>query len=148
MELVGDGTWPFLVAAIDGEDIVVRGAKGTRFGGTDDGQDNGEGASGFQTAQHPEYLGVSLPMAHSHIATMDGCPIPHLPWYTPVKVYSRKTFKVSYGHLIDIGPSKDTGHAIDMTNALVHSLGLSLDDGVYNVDYRIIGAAKYVKTAP
>ncbi len=39
--------------SVDGEDLVLRGGSATRYGGADDGQDNGEGAGGFNTATLP-----------------------------------------------------------------------------------------------
>lgn len=138
--------WEWLVAVMDGADILVRGAVGTRFGGEDDQEDNGIGASGFPVRANPLYLGVSLPQSGRGIASMKGCPLPKLPWYLPVKVYSHKTGAVAYGGLVDIGPSRTTKHAIDLTNSLVEALGLDLDDGVYGVDYRVIGGAAFLRS--
>jgi hypothetical protein len=136
--------WEFLPALRDGGDIIARAVAATRFGGSDDSQDNGIGASGFNIRAHPEYLGVSLPQRGRGIKTMRDCPIPRLPWFIPVKVFSNESGKVAYAHLIDIGPSKATGHAIDLSNAVVEALGLSLSKGVYTVSFRVIGAAKYL----
>lgn len=152
MNLIGDGTWGQVYpsgVSTDGDDIVARNVEGTRWGGSDDSQDGGQSASGLKTSEHPDYIGVSLPIRVSTqssalLAAIGGSPIPKIPWYTPVKVYSHKAQKFVFGHLIDIGPAKYTGHGIDMTNALVEALGLSLSDGVYLVDFRIIGGAKYV----
>lgn len=146
--LVGDGSW-FFTAEVDGDDIVVRNVKSTRWGGADDAEDGGMSASGLSTVAHPEYQGVSLPMripgaTGALLKAIGGSPLPKFPWYTPVKVYSHKTNTSLFGHLIDIGPAKWTGHALDMTNSLVQALGLPLSDGVYDVDYRVIGGAKFV----
>lgn len=143
--------WSFLPAYIDGDDIVARGVKSTRFGGTDDGEDNGQGAGGFSVRSHPEYLGVSLPQRGRGIRSMADCPIPKLPLTNiqgqggqVVKVYSPTTGKSVYAHLVDIGPSKKTGHGLDCMNSVIKALGLDLKAGVYTLDFRIIGAAKMV----
>jgi len=142
-ELHGDGTWNF-TPVVEGQDIVVRNVKATRWGGADDAQDSGMTASGFSTRNHPHFLGVALPMRRGSFAATAGSPIPPLPWNTAVKVYSLKTGKIAYGQLIDIGPAKSAGKAIDLTNALVEALDLDLDAGVYDVSYRIIGGAGHI----
>ena len=136
-----DWSWYTSHCDVDGKDIVVRNAIATYFGDPMDAEDNGVGASGFETARHPEYLGCSLPFNTSALKVMKGCPIPRLPWYTPVKVYLHKTKIVVYTHLIDLGPHPKTKHHIDLTVGTLRALGLSRNDGVYDVDFRIIDAA-------
>jgi hypothetical protein len=149
-ELVGDGTWAGVLRVfVDGDDLVVQNVKATCWGSDDDPMDNGVSASGLNTRDHPEYLGISLPMrvptqSSALKKAIGGSPIPKLPWHTPVKVYSHSTGKIVYGSLIDIGPAKWSGHGIDLMNSVVKALGLNVDDGVFAVDFRIIGGAKYI----
>lgn len=151
-QLQGNGEWSDVYSSgvfVDGADITAKNVIATRWGGKDDDQDGGITASGLSTRDHPDYLGVSLPMrvptqSSALRAAIGGSPIPKLPWYTPVKVYSHKTGKIVFGHLIDIGPAHWTKHGIDLTNALVEALGLDLSDGTYLVDFRIIGGSQYV----
>jgi hypothetical protein len=139
---------------VDGQDIVARGVVATRFGGADDSMDGGVTASGFELAKHPDKICVSLPMrvfrtrkdgvSHEFPATA-GSPLPKFLWGTFVRVMSRKTQKVVVAPLLDLGPAIGTGNAIDMSNALVTALGLSLEDGEYLVDFRVIAGATYLK---
>lgn len=62
---------------VDGDDLVVTGI-GTRFGGADDGQDNGVGARGFPVRLRHDFWGVSLPI-HSVGAGLGDSPLPALP---------------------------------------------------------------------
>lgn len=143
-ELVGDGTWgECLRLFVDGEDLVARGVIATWFGGDSDPMDNGETASGVLTRGHPDLLGVALPLRRNRWTV--GSPIPPgVPWQTMVQVYSHETGQVRQAPLIDLGPNKWTGHAIDLTVGLVRALGLSVSDGEYLVDFRIIGGAEWV----
>lgn len=134
--------YDFTVAA-DGDDLVIRHGTATRFGANDDPEDNGVGAWGFPVRQHPEYLGISLPI-RGHAGGLTDSPVPHLPGGIAVKVYSAKTGKSVFAHLVDIGPSRFTGRAADLMNSVVTALGLTLADGVYPVDLRVIGGAKYL----
>jgi len=138
---------------VDGQDIVARGVVGTRFGGSDDAMDGGVTASGFELAKHPDKLCASLPMrvvrvrngvSYEFPATA-GSPLPKFLWGTMVRVMSRKTQKVVVAPLLDLGPAIGTNNAIDMSNALVTALGLSLGDGEYLVDFRVLGGASYLK---
>lgn len=149
-ELVGDGHWSDTFRPyVPGENIRADSVKGTRFGGADDSQDGGTTASGISTANHPELLGCSLPFRQvvrgKPFGPTLGSPIPHLPYLiTHVTITSHKTGKSITVPLLDIGPSKGTNHGIDMTNATVKALGLALSDGVYEVDFEILGGAHYV----
>lgn len=136
--------------AVDGEDITLRGGLATRYGGADDGEDNGVGAGGFNTAQHPGALCIALPM-RSRAGGLSDSPLPRLPLThpdgtggCPVIVFSRVTKKTAHAQVEDIGPSRETGRVADLTNAVVKALGHTLAEGVYPVDVRIVGAAKYL----
>lgn len=142
--LTGDGTWPFMTVTVEGEDLIVEGVS-SWFGGGRDSEDNSIGASGFNSALHSDYLGLSLPQSGRGIKTMAGCPIPKLPWFSPARVWSPDTNKTAIVHLIDIGPSRATAHAVDLTPAVFEALGLSLEKGLYRVRVRLLGAAQYVK---
>jgi len=138
---------------VDGQDIVARGVVATRFGGADDEMDGGITASGFNLAANPDKICVSLPMrvlrtrngvTYEFPATA-GSPLPKFLYGTFVRVMSRKTQKVVVAPLLDLGPAIGTGNAIDLSNAMVKALGLSLDDGEYLVDFRVVGGASYLK---
>ena len=128
--------------SVDGDDILVRGGTATYFGDSADTQDNGVGAWGWQTRKHPGYLGVALPVRYGKLFTLS--PLPRLPQFSPVRVFSPKTGVVQYAHLIDLGPHPDTGRVLDMTIGLVRALGLDPKAGVWDIDYRVIGGAKYL----
>jgi hypothetical protein len=170
--LLGDGTWKFQ-AEIEGDDILVRGVTATWFGGSNDPNDSGQTASGFATRGHPSLLGCALPMdgrmfpkfsAAEHKA-LDGSPIPAMPFGinrdgspnpngAMVEVTAVNGRKITVP-VIDLGPGKRAGDAIDLTQeAFVQLADLDGKDidrarelrkGVLRVDYRIIGGAKYVK---
>lgn len=139
--------WDYLKSAEvkPGEYILMRGVRGTRFGDTADSEDNGIGASGFHTAAHPEYIGVSLPQSRGK-GVLDGlfygCPIPKIPWFTPVRVYSPKTGKTVYAHLIDLGPHPRTKTPIDLSIGCINALGLDPEEGEYTVDFRVLLSSK------
>lgn len=139
--LVGDGTWYF-TALVEGDDIVVRGQTATWFGGDDDPGDNGETASGVVTRGNPSILGCALPMRGFNSAKTNGSPIPRLPWNTQVRVFCHQTSQVITVPLIDLGPAKSTGHALDLTQAAFKALGVSKEAGVMTADFRIIDGAK------
>lgn len=149
-ELAGDGTWPWK-AHIDGDDIVVLGARATCFGGSSDPQDNGDTASGISTKKNPDLAAVSLPMdglafhglSRAEHAALDGSPIPRIPWNTPVEVTSGGitfTFPV-----IDLGPGKRTGNALDLTIAAARMFNpkASATNFELRCDYRILGGAQF-----
>jgi hypothetical protein len=142
--------WTF-TPVIDGDDIVVRGTQATRFGGTDDDQDNGIGAWGFPVRSKPSALVVSLPI-RANVASLQDSPLPPLKGLTAaltqivcVRVHSPATGKSVDCLLADIGPSGGLNRGLDMSNAVVKALGLSLEDGIYTVDYRIMGQANALK---
>lgn len=148
--LDGDGTWPWQ-AVVDGNDIVILGARATCFGGFDDPQDNGETASGIST-KTPGILGCSLPMdargkhglSQGEHDALDGSPIPWLAWETMVEVTA---FGVSHRFpLLDAGPAKRTGNAIDLTKAAARLFDPKATETNFAMGcgVRIIGGAKYV----
>ena len=139
--LHGDGTYGF-TARIEGDDLVVHGARATWFGGADDPLDSGETASGISTRLHPELLGCALPMNGFRVT--GGSPLPRLPWMTTVvevtRIVGGQSVKVP---LIDLGPAAPPrAHAaIDLTRAAFRALGGELAQGSMTVDYRIPGGA-------
>jgi len=137
--LKGDGTWGF-VAFVDGDDLVVRHAKATWFGGANDPQDNGETASGISTKRRPEIMGCAIPM---NFGPCKGSPIPRVPWGTKVKVTHFESGKMITVPIIDLGPAHGTGNAIDLTPAAFKQFA-PLVKGKVVVDCRISGAAKYL----
>jgi len=136
---VGDGAWGF-TATVDGDDIVVRNARATWFGGANDPQDDGKTASGVNTKRRPTIQGCALPM---NFGPCVGSPIPKLPWGTKVEVTHLETGKKLTVHVIDLGPSRSTGNAIDLTVAAFKQFA-PLSVGKIAVDYRILGAARRI----
>jgi hypothetical protein len=135
--LEGDGRFGF-TAEVDGDDIVVRGAQATWFGGANDSEDNGETASGISTKKRPNIQGCALPLNYG---PCEGSPIPKVPWGTKVEVTHLATGDKITVPVIDLGPSRGTGHAIDLTVAAFQQFA-PLSAGKIVVDYRIFGAAK------
>ena len=133
--LPGDPRFGFKVE-VDGDDLVVRGANATWFGGADDPQDNGETASGISTIKRPNIQACALPMSYGPCY---GSPIPRLPWGIKVQVtHNGKTITVP---VIDLGPSRGTGNAIDLTVAAFKEFA-PLSKGKIVVDFRIVGALR------
>lgn len=140
--LEGDGQWGFRVI-VDGDDLLVENARATWFGG-DDPEDSGETASGVMTKGHPDILGCALPI--QGFRQTDGSPMPHLPWFTTVRVYCPRTNKHVEVPLIDLGPSKPprARAQIDLTKATFRALGVLPKNGELFCRYRVIGGARYV----
>lgn len=145
--LVGDGTWPW-TARIDGADIVVDDARATCFGGSGDSMDSGETASGISTAKNPMLRACALPMSYTGKnaalkKALGGSPIPKVPWKTLVRVTSgKKTLDVI---VIDLGPAKRTGNALDLTIAAARFFDPRATANSFEarVSYRILGGAQY-----
>ena len=135
--LKGDGTWGF-VAIVDGNDLVVHNAQATWFGGADDPEDNGETASGISTIKRPEIQGCAIPMS---FGPCKGSPIPRIPWGSKVEVTHLKSGKTITVPVIDLGPARGTGHALDLTPAAFKQFA-PLAEGKVVVDYRVLGAAR------
>lgn len=102
--------WNFVVV-VDGEDLLVENVRATAFGGYSDSGDNGETASGMPTKHTPEPFGCALPILPNVSATSNS-PFPLLPWGTVVYVTSGDA--EFYCPLIDNGPAKSSGNAIDL----------------------------------
>lgn len=139
-QLVGDGTWGWS-ADVVGDDIVIRGASGTWFGGDDDPLDNGETASGVRTKGNPGLVGFSLPMDGRSKSTK-GSPIPALPWHTPITV-SNGEVSVT-GPLIDVGPAKSARDQVDMTRAAFVQFAPLRVGVVKGLTITIHGGAKFL----
>ena len=147
--LRGDGTWTWN-AYIDGEDILVLNARATAFGGANDPQDNGETASGLSTKMNPNFLGCALPMIYTGsvknlLAALGGSPIPKIPWRSQVIVTEECTGKQAIVKVIDLGPGKRTGNAIDLTVASARIFNPNATSSNFSMmcHYRILDAAKY-----
>ena len=149
--LRGDGTWPWN-AYVDGADIVVVNARATCFGGDADPQDDGSTASGVSTKGNTSLIGCALPLIYTGpgkamLAALGGSPIPRLPWRTPVEVIEAATGKTISASLIDVGPAKRTGNAIDLTLGAArrfnpHATATNFELACH---YRIRGAAQYLR---
>lgn len=147
--LRGDGSWPFS-AHVDGDDIVVAGVRGTCFGGANDPQDSGETASGISTKANPTIRACALPMIYTGKnkalrKALGGSPIPKLPWKTMVEIMGNsKRLTVP---VIDLGPAKRTGNAIDLTIAAARFFDGKATATNFELEcsYRIIGGAKFLK---
>jgi hypothetical protein len=150
-------------AEVAGEDIVVRGAKATAFGGDNDAADSGQTACGFPTKGHPDLMGCALPLggyansAAEH-AALDGTPLPHMPFGLTargadnpdgahVEVTDPATGVKTTVPVIDLGPAKNTGHALDLTVAAarVFKSNATANNFSMKLNYRIVGGAKFVK---
>jgi hypothetical protein len=148
--LVGDGSYLSvgLRVLVDGDDLLVKNVRATWFGGGNDPDDSGLTASGVATRGRPNLMGCSLPMDLGPGAKQNPChgsPIPRIPWFTRVRVYSYVNQRVLTVPLIDIGPSRPPiAHApIDLTQAAYRALAGSLEKDL-RVDFRIIGGSKYL----
>ena len=137
-QVTGAGFWGF-TPAVDGNDIVVRGAVATWFGGEDDPVDNGETASGISTKKRPQIEGCALPM---DFGPCKGSPIPRVPWGTKLDVFQVANGKKITVPVIDLGPARGTGHGFDLTPAAFKRFAV-LSEGRVKVDYRIPGAMRY-----
>jgi hypothetical protein len=88
--LVG-GTWPWINARIDGDEIVIEPGIVTAFAGGEDKMDTGETKSGISTKDNPSFIGCALPMRRDSNPQLRGSPIPKLPWKTTVVFTDPKT---------------------------------------------------------
>ena len=135
---------------IDGEDLLIRNAIVTAFGGTSDPQDDGNTASGVST-KPPETLGCALPMRRDSSKYLAGSPLPRIPWKTPI-TFSDGVTSITVP-LIDEGPALYTGHAGDLTGAAARSFdqGLSVEECsrlfCKTLSIRITGGKQYLPPA-
>ena len=146
--LRGDGSWPWH-ALVDGDDIIIRDVRATCFGGANDPQDNGETASGISTRLNPDFLGCALPMIYTGKnralqRALGGSPLPKMPWRTKVLVTAGD--KTVATQLIDLGPAKATGNAIDLTIAAARCFKKQASATNFSLrcNVRIVGGAKYL----
>ena len=147
--LRGDGSWPWS-AHVDGDDILVIGVTATCFGGANDPQDSGETASGISTKLNPTLKACALPLIYSGthnalLKALGGSPLPKIPWNTKVQVMAGgKCLTVP---VIDLGPGKRTGNAIDLTLAAARFFKGNASATNFKIEcsYRILGGAKYLK---
>jgi hypothetical protein len=155
--LKGDGTWSWF-AEIEGDDIIVRNAIATAFGGAADPMDSGETASGCPTKENPDLMGCALPMDGYGVASLKGSPLPKIPFGVHrdcsdnaggahVAVTHRASGKTITVPAIDLGPGKRTGHALDLTVAAAKKFDSSATANNFEMklDYRIIDGAKFVR---
>ena len=134
--------WSFSVR-VDGDDLVCDDATATWFGGCDDELDNGQTASGVPTCGNPDLLGCALPVVPNHPSTA-GSPLafrPRIPWKTLVEVtHNGKTLTVP---LLDNGPARSAGDAIDLTQAAFKEFAPLKQGVLRGVSFRVLGAARY-----
>lgn len=146
--LRGDGTWPFS-AHVDGDDILVIGVRATCFGGSGDPEDSGETASGISTRGNPTLKACALPMIYTGSnkalrKALGGSPIPKLPWQTKVEIMAGGKHLIV--PVIDLGPAKRTGNAIDLTIAAARFFDPRASATRFELQcsYRILGGAKHL----
>ena len=145
--ITGDGTWPWIKAVVDGDDILIAPGLVTAFGGAHDTMDSGETASGISTKDNPSYIGCALPMRRDSSAALRGSPIPKLPWKTPV-IFTDQENGISVNtKLIDEGPAKWTHHIGDLTEAAAKMFDKNATSNNFSrtLSIRIVGGAKYLK---
>ena len=65
----------------------------------------------------------SLPMGGFKISSLNGSPLPKIPWRTTVRVTNLFTKKTTDLQLIDVGPPRRSGVAIALTEAAFEALG-------------------------
>jgi hypothetical protein len=112
--------WEHLQAFVVGNDICIRNAKVTCFGGTKDRMDGGVTASGFDTRSNYDFNGCSLPLRRDHVYdhrhgyVLRNSPLPaSIPWRTKVlfSIAGKDPLECS---LVEIGPANWTGNAGDL----------------------------------
>lgn len=155
--LHAQGGWNFTVTA-EGDDLVMRDVRATCFGGDADPQDDGETWSGINTRSHKDACGVALPMdgrafqtrSEKFHAALDGSPIPRVPALTQVlvQVGSGAGARQWIWPVIDLGPAKYTGNALDLTPAAARMIAADASATNFEVrcSARIVGAAKFIHT--
>lgn len=144
--LTGDGSWPWIKATVDGDDLLIAPGVVTAFGGADDRMDLGETASGVSTKDNPSYIGCALPMRRDSSVALKGSPIPKLPWKTPVIFTDQETGISVNTKLIDEGPAKWTKHIGDLTEAAAKMFDKNANANNFTktLSIRIVGGAKYL----
>ena len=149
--LRGDGSWPWN-AYVNGDDIEVIAARATCFGGGNDPEDSGETASGISTKANPALRACALPMIYTGtnkalLKALGGSPIPKLPWKTMVQITEAATGKILTVPVIDLGPAKRTGNAIDLTVAAARYFKPTATATNFSMacHFKILGGAKFLK---
>lgn len=134
--------WNFF-AVVDGEDLVVSGVRATCFGGYSDAGDNGETASGMPTKHTPEPFGCALPIL-PNVSSTANSPIPHLPWGTVVHVICGEV--EFYCPVIDNGPAKSSGNAIDLCVRCAKLINPNATSNNFEakVSYRVLKGANFL----
>lgn len=145
-EITGDGTWTWIKARIDGDDIVIEPGIVTAFGGASDTMDSGETASGVSTKDNPSYVGCALPMRRDESPQLRGSPIPKIPWKTTVIFTNPETGISVNTKLIDEGPARWTKHVGDLTEAAAQLFDkhATANNFTERLGIRIVGGAKYL----
>lgn len=143
-KLIGDGSWPWIKASIDGDDIVIEPGNVTAFGGASDKSDSGETASGVSTKLNPGIVGCALPMRRDTSPQLRGSPIPKLPWSTKV-IFAAPSGQEVTASLIDEGPAKWTKNIGDLTVAAARQFDQAATANNFGrtLSIRILGGAKY-----
>ena len=145
-------------ASVVGNDIIVTGVVATWFGGANDPQDDGETASGVSTKANPHFFGCALPMdlfpsiPPTLVTRRNPCagsPLPKLPWFSKILVTNKANGIQQQCALIDLGPSAPptATAAIDLTQSFFVALGGNLRVGHIEVDFSILGGAKFAGIA-
>lgn len=140
---------------VDGDDLVVENVVATNFGGIDDYQDNGLTEGGVQLRKNGKSApvdGCSLPMKgyteqHYSGPNTSGSPIPALPYLKTKVVVTYKDKSITVP-VIERGPGPNLrSHAvIDLTYKSFAQFAPVKEGMLKGVSFRILGAAKYLKT--
>lgn len=143
MEAINKPGWKFTVYK-DGDDLVCNKVRATAFGGFEDDGDNGQTASGMPTKQTPEPFGCALPIL-PQVSSTANSPFPRIPWGITVRVECGS--RVIYCPVIDNGPAKSTGNAIDLTVASAKLINPNASANSFEaiVSFRVFGGAKFLK---
>lgn len=155
--LAGSPTWTWF-AEIDGNDIVVKNAWATCFGGSSDPQDSGETASGYPTNGHDDIIACALPLDGYGVAELKGSPLPKMPFglfkngtQNPDGAFVIAEFdgvKTPSMPVLDLGPAKKTGNSIDLSIAAAQTIHPHADAQNFKVrltKYTILGGKKWIK---
>jgi hypothetical protein len=135
-----------LGVVVDGDDLVVRNTKATFFGGPTDHSSNGTTASGININENPQLRGCALPLPRSKL--VPGTPFPNFPFQTNVRVTNHAKQAEQTFPLIDVGPAASTGKGLDLTEPAFNALEAPSSLGVIDVDFRVIGGARFVSNNP
>ena len=146
--------WKHVELWKDGDDLVLKNAKVTAFGGWEDEIDGkqygGNTASGVSTLD-ADLMGCALPRNYTGKSkankdALGGSPIPAtLPFLTTVIVtHDGKTAKTKF---VDVGPAAKVKTALDLTVAAAKIFNPKANANNFRIagaEARIIGGAKYL----